>query len=203
VAGGIAREQTTEALRENNDLLVQQAFADTNNSRGPILLQALERTIDEEPANYVLWYAKARALERGPRLERAVTALSTAIQLASAGNNVPKRIAIDLRLRRSGLFRQLGRAQDADLDYAEAGDINCERKHIRFRDPRTSAKMLDLSPYLQSSLPEFFNMLSVKGREAAITISDEVKRNTGIGFDLRGWPGRMVSKRFGGAARFL
>jgi hypothetical protein len=150
------------------------------------LLNALEAAISRQPVDFVLWQAKTEVLKRSNRLEDALKNLSRAIDLAETTTNVPSRMLIEMLLARSRLLRQMERVSEADWNYSEAGRINCQRRRIPEREPQTKPEMVDLSPFFQSSLPSFLDMLSTDGREAMNTFREDVKRNTGVEFDLRG-----------------
>jgi len=182
-----AREtkQTAEILRANDEFLLRQVLSDTNNSHAPALLKALDEAISRQPTDLALWRAKTEVLRRANRLEDALDNLSKAIDRASTDTNVPSRLRIQMLLTRSVLLRQLSHGNKADLDYSEAGRINCERNRVPARDPQARPELLDLSPFFESPLPSFLNMLSTDGG-AADTIREDVKRNTGVEFDLRG-----------------
>jgi tetratricopeptide (TPR) repeat protein/predicted Ser/Thr protein kinase len=177
--------QAAELFQANSAFLLQQALMDTNNLRGPALLKALEEAIRRQPTNHALWRATSEVLKRENRFEDALGNLSKAIDLASTVTNVSPRTRIETLLARSRLLSQMNRQSEADIDYSEAGRINCERKNIPRRDPQAKPEMLDLSPFFQSRLSSFLKTLSTDG-EAAITMREEVKRNTGVEFDLRG-----------------
>jgi tetratricopeptide (TPR) repeat protein len=179
-------QQTEEILLANDELLLRQAFKDTNNLHGPALLNALDEAINRHPADLVLWQAKTEVLKRSNRFEDALKNLSRAVDLAGTMTNVPSRMLVEMLLARSRLLREMGRTSEADANYSEAGRINCQRKRIPERDPQTNPEMVDLSPFFQSSLPSFLDMLSTDGREAMNTFREDVKRNTGVEFDLRG-----------------
>ncbi len=177
-------QQAAEMLVANNEFLLQQAFADTNNLRGPALLKALEEGIRKQPTNLVLWQAKSEVLIRAHQFDDALNDLSRGIELAI--NNASYRTQIAMLLTRSSLLRQMGRQKEADSDYSDAGLTNCLLNHIPLRDLQTKREMLDLSPFFQSRLSAFFTMLSTDGREAENTMRENVRRNTGVEFDLRG-----------------
>src|SRR4029079_4992901 len=84
------------------------------------------------------------------------------------------------------LLRQLGHKNAADKDYSEAGRINCEGRFVSDRDPKIRPEMLGLSPFFQSDLSSFLDMLGADGSEAVRVFREDVKRDTGVEFDLRG-----------------
>lgn len=179
-------QQSAAILIANTDLLLKQAFGGTNDTRIPVLLKALEDTIQAHPNEFVFWQAKAQVFVRMDRLLDAIAAITQAIQHAQANTNVPVKSRVELLLTRSGLYRAMGRHQDAYADYVEAGQTNCEARGIEKRPPETSAEMLDLSPFFRSELSSWLNKLMVEDEGGNEPLRDRIHRDTGVQFDLRG-----------------
>jgi hypothetical protein len=142
-------------------------------------LVVLDQAAQRLPASPKLWIARGKLLESASQTNEALEAFSRAIELAVADTNAFGKVltAARARLDRSALLKRLNRLDEAAADNLAAYGV--PPRHLQ---PRPEWVNLDL----------FFNgdlttrMGIPPDSRAAATMAADVRRMTGLDFDLRG-----------------
>jgi tetratricopeptide (TPR) repeat protein len=140
-------------------------------------IQIIEQGLQWLPTDAVLWNLKGSLLTATNQIDEATQAFTKAIDFASADTNAFGKVLTEARLGRSAVLKRLNR-----LDEAAADNLGAYR--IPPRDPRTKPELLDLSLVFTRELTAWLSL--ALDREAAKTFGDDVRKITGLDFDLRG-----------------
>jgi len=140
-------------------------------------LTILDEAVQTFPTSPGLWSANGGHLERANRTNEALEAFSRALALCAADTNAFPKVQRETLLLRSGLFLKMGR-------YPEAGLDNCRARDLPLRDPQTPPESLDLNAFYDGSMSFF---LGTKYIERMNTFLLDVRQNTGVEFDARGY----------------
>jgi hypothetical protein len=140
-------------------------------------LAALDQAAQRLPHRPEVWIARERLLESSGQTNEALEAVSRAIELALADTNAFGTVLTGARLGRFALLKQLNRLDEAAAE-------NLATCGIPSRDPRTKPELLDLSLVYTHELTGWLSI--DRDSEAANTFGDDVRKFTGLDFDLRG-----------------
>jgi tetratricopeptide (TPR) repeat protein len=140
-------------------------------------LAVIDQAMKQVPDSPILWRAKGRVFERVNRINEALQALSKAIELASANTNAFGNLLTDARLNRASLLRQLNRIEEAIAD-------NLAACGIPPRSPQAGPEQIDLGLVYNRELISYHNI--PRDSAAANTMPGDVRKVTGVAFDLRG-----------------
>jgi WD40 repeat protein len=160
-------------------------------------LLGLDRALELDPRSWYTWQLKAALLVEGQRFEEAIECYDRQLPLVLSFTNSlgvfdPVEEA-EVRLKRAGLLRKLGRNREAQADIRLACGI------IE-RSPQTSARMVDLSLFYNGGLRGYW--VEPDPQSGLDALPQGIQTLGGITYDVRGLVQTASSRMMSWLPRF-